>query len=54
MTYTDMDTIEPPSAARPEDNPADAHRAASLRDPRLFPFGYLADDPGTSAFAPTV
>ena len=54
MTYTDIDTIEQPSAARPEDNPSDAHRAASLRDPRRFPFGYLAGDPGTGALAPTV
>ena len=54
MTYTDMDSIEPTSAVRPEDNPADAHRAASLRDPRRFAFGYLAGDPGTGALAPTV
>lgn len=54
MTYTDMDTVEPPSATRPETDPADVHRSASLRDPRSYPFGYLAGDPGTGALAPMV
>lgn len=54
MTYTELDMAEPPSSARPENNPGDLHRAASLRDPRRFPYGYLAGDPGTGALAPTV
>lgn len=54
MTYSEMNTADPSSDARPEANPADAHRTASLRDPRKFPFGYLAGDPGTGALAPTV
>jgi hypothetical protein len=54
MTFTDMDAADPPSDARPENSPADAHRTASLRDPRHHPFGYLAGDPATGALAPTV
>lgn len=54
MTFTDRDAADPSSDARPEVSPADAHRAASLRDPRRHPFGYLAADPDTGALAPTV
>jgi hypothetical protein len=54
MTYADMDTVEPPSTTCPESDLADAHRAASLRDPRSYPFGYLAGDPDSGALAPMV
>lgn len=54
MTYTEMDTSDQASTARPESDPADAHRAAALRDPRRYPIGYLAGDPGTGALAPIV
>lgn len=54
MTYSDMDTPDGASTARPENDPADAHRAAAQRDPRRYPVGYLAGDPGTGALAPTV
>ncbi|MBY0274103.1 hypothetical protein K2Z84_02085 [Candidatus Binatia bacterium] len=54
MTFTDMDMTDPPATARPDLDPADAHRAAALRDPRRHPIGYLAGDPGTGALAPTV
>lgn len=30
--------------------PAEAYRAAAARDPRTFPFGYLAGDPSTGSY----
>lgn len=54
MTYTDMDMTDRSSTERPEHDLADAHRAAALRDPRRYPVGYLAGDPGTGALAPMV
>ena len=54
MTSSDTDTVELPSSARLGKDPVDAHRVASRRDPRRFPFGYLARDPDTGALSSMV
>ena len=52
-----MSNHDCPSVARPDAEHAravQAHQTAARRDPRRFPFGYLAGDPSTGALGPLV